>query len=160
MSDAAATQHLLAITLPEGLVPHSPYALADREQAVADLLSGNSFDPAGLPAGPYRLHLDLREGRLWLDIRDAADRSLHGLALSLSPFRRLVKDYRMVVEAHEAAVTADSHDSRVQTIDMGRRGLHDEGAALLRARLDGKVATDEETARRLFTLICALHSRV
>ncbi|MDT8331423.1 UPF0262 family protein [Roseomonas gilardii] len=156
----AESQRLVRIELPEGLTPHSPYAEADRAQAVADLLAGNRFDPPGLPPGPYGLHLDLRENRLWLDIRGPSGAPLHGFALSLSPFRRLIKDYLMVVQAHEEAVTQDSHDARIQAIDMGRRGLHDEGAGLLRERLEGKVAVDLVTARLLFTLVCALHSRV
>ncbi|MFT8245234.1 UPF0262 family protein [Roseomonas sp. BN140053] len=155
----AAGQRLDRILLPPNLVPHSPYAEADRSQAVADLLAENSFDPPGLPPGPYVLHLDIRENRLWLDIRDSADAALHAFALALSPFRGLIKDYLMVVESHELAVTQDSHDSRIQAIDMGRRGLHDEGAELLRERLAGRVSLDFGTARRLFTLVCALHSR-
>lgn len=153
-------QRLARIELPPGLTPQSPYAEADRAQAVSDLLAENSFDPAGLPPGPYGLRLDLREGRLWLDIRDAADAPLHGFALALGPFRRLIKDYLMVVGSHEEAVTAGDHDSRVQAIDMGRRGLHDEGAELMRDRLAGRVTLDFATARRLFTLVCALHSRI
>ncbi len=153
-------QRLVRIELPSGLAPQGPYAEADRAQAVADLLAENRFDPAGLRRGPYVLHLELRDGRLWLDIRDAADLPLHGFALALGPFRRLIKDYLMVVGSHEEAVTAGDHESRVQAIDMGRRGLHDEGAELMRERLEGRVALDFATARRLFTLVCALHSRI
>ena len=157
---AMPDQRLVRIDLPVGLTPAGPYAEADRRQAVADLLAENRFDPPGLPPGPYGLRLDLRDGRLWLDIRDADDVPLHGFALALGPFRRLIKDYAMVVGSHEEAVTAGDHGDRVQAIDMGRRGLHDEGAALMHERLAGRVVVDAGTARQLFTLLCALHNRI
>ena len=104
--------------------------------------------------------LAVREGRLVFDIRNEVGETLHVLALALGPFRRLIKDYHMVVEAHEQAVAESGPESRVQAIDMGRRGLHNEGAELLRARLEGRVALDFDTARQLFTLVCALHQRI
>jgi uncharacterized protein (UPF0262 family) len=155
-----AEQRLLSIGLPEGPRLPNPYAEADRAQAVADLLTGNSFDPAGLPAGPYALHLEIRDGRLVFDICDSAGTPLRVIALALGPFRRLIKDYHLVVSSHEEAVTEGGSDARIQAIDMGRRGLHNEGAELLCERLDGRVALDFETARRLFTLVCALHQRI
>jgi uncharacterized protein (UPF0262 family) len=97
---------------------------------------------------------------LVFDIRNEGGATLHVLALALGPFRRLIKDYHMVVEAHEQAVAESGPESRVQAIDMGRRGLHNEGAELLRARLAGRVALDFDTARQLFTLVCALHQRI
>jgi uncharacterized protein (UPF0262 family) len=148
------------LELPDAAPPPSAYAEADRRQAVADLLAGNRFAPAGLPDGPYVLHLAVRDGRLVFDIRDAADTPLHALVLALGPFRRLIKDYHLVVESHEQAVADGGHDARIQAIDMGRRGLHNEGAQLLMQRLDGRIGLDFETARRLFTLICALHQRI
>lgn len=154
-------QRVERIELPEGLAPPSAFAAADRDQAVRDLLVENRFDPPGLPPGPYGLRLDLREGRLWLGVEDAATGAAHhAFALALGPFRRLIKDYLMIVESHELAVAGGDHEMRVQAIDMGRRGLHDEGAALLMERLDGRVSLDHATARRLFTLVCALHHRV
>jgi uncharacterized protein (UPF0262 family) len=153
-------QRLLRITLPDTAPLPSAYAEADRGQAVVDLLADNSFDPAALPAGPYSLVLELRDGRLVFDIRDAQEQALHIIALALGPFRRLIKDYHMVVQSHEQAVTEGAADARIQAIDMGRRGLHNEGAELLRSRLDGRVALDFETARRLFTLVCAMHQRI
>ena len=80
--------------------------------------------------------------------------------LALGPFRGMIRDYRMVVESHERAVAEGAHESRIQAIDMGRRGLHNEGATLLLERMHGRVGLDFETARRLFTLICALHQRI
>ena len=153
-------RHLVRIELPGAPPPPSAYAEADRRQAVEDLLGGNCFDPVGLAPGPFVLHLSVREGRLVLDIRDAQDQPLRAIILVLGPFRRLIKDYHMLVETHEEAVTSGAMDARVQAIDMGRRGLHNEAAELLVTRLEGRVNLDFETARRLFTLVAALHARV
>ena len=157
---AAGTDRLVRIELPDATPLPSAYAEADRQAAVADLLAGNRFAPAGLPPGPYVLHLAVREGRLIFDIRDAEDAPLHALVLALGPFRGLIRDYRMVVESHERAVAEGGHEARIQAIDMGRRGLHNEGANLLLERMEGRIGLDFETARRLFTLICALHQRI
>ncbi|MBP0446013.1 UPF0262 family protein [Roseomonas sp. SSH11] len=151
---------IVRIELPEQAPLPSAFAEADRQQAVADLLAGNRFAPAGLPPGPYVLHLALREGRLLLDVRDAGDAPLHAYLLALGPFRRLIKDYQMVIDGHEQAVTEGAAEARIQAIDMGRRGLHNEAAELLQERLQGRVTLDFETARRLFTLVCALHQRI
>lgn len=156
----APSQRLARIELPDNTALPSAYAEADRAQAVADLLAANRFDPQGLPPGPYGLHLCVREGRLVFDIRDGQDTSLHALVLALGPFRRLIKDYHMVVQSHEQAVAEGRNESAIQAIDMGRRGLHNEGAELLGERLSGRIALDFETARRLFTLVCALHQRI
>jgi uncharacterized protein (UPF0262 family) len=153
-------QRLIRLELPEEPPAPSAFAEADRRQAIADLLAANSFDPPALPPGPYALAVSVREGRVLLDIRDVDNRPLHVLALALGPFRRLIKDYHLVVEAHEQAVAESGPESRVQAIDMGRRGLHNEGAELLRQRLKGRIDVDFETARRLFTLLCALHQRI
>ncbi|WP_424811218.1 UPF0262 family protein [Roseococcus sp. YIM B11640] len=159
-AEAGSEQRLVRIELPDAPPPPSAYAEADRRQAIEDLLRGNHFDPHGLGPGPFILHLMVREGRLILDIRDAADEPLHAIILVLGPFRRLIKDYLMLVEKHEEAVTEGAMDARVQAIDMGRRGLHNEAAELLTHRLEGRIGVDFETARRLFTLIAALHQRV
>jgi uncharacterized protein (UPF0262 family) len=106
------------------------------------------------------LSLAVRDGRLIFDIRDEAGGPLHALVLALGPFRRLIKDYHLVVESHEKAVAEGGSEARIQAIDMGRRGLHNEGAEVLMARLEGKIELDFETARRLFTLVCALHQRI
>jgi uncharacterized protein (UPF0262 family) len=153
-------RRLIRIELPDAPPPPSAYAEADRRQAIDDLLRGNSFDPAGMGTGPFVLHLMVREGRLILDIRDAEDQPLRAIILVLGPFRRLIKDYLMLVANHEEAVTSGVMDARVQAIDMGRRGLHNEAAELLTMRLEGRIAVDFETARRLFTLIAALHQRM
>jgi len=157
---SSAHRDLLRIDLPEGPPIPSPFVEADRQQAVADLLAGNRFVPAELPPGPYALRLELREGRLLIDVRDAQDAPLHAYLLALGPFRRLIKDYQMVIDGHEQAVTEGAAEARIQAIDMGRRGLHNEAAELLQERLRGRVEMDFETARRLFTLVCALHQRI
>jgi len=132
---------------------------ADRATAVADILHENRFIPAGAPDGPYTLHLGLVEGRLAFDIRRPDGTPITAVVLAMGPFRRLIKDYLMMVHAHTEAV-ADGREARIQAIDMGRRGLHNEAAELLRQRLDGKIEVDFDTARRLFTLICVLHQRL
>ena len=153
-------RRLTRIELPEAPPPPSNYAEADRRQAIDDILRGNRFDPKGMGAGPFALKLLLQEGRLVLDIRREDDTPLRALVLAMGPFRRLIKDYHMLVQNHEEAVLHGAMEARVQAIDMGRRGLHNEAAELLIQRLDGRVGLDFETARRLFTLIAALHQRV
>lgn len=137
---------------------------ADRAQAVADLAAENQFVPLtvkpGVPAhGPFVLHLALQDGRLVFDIRRGNGTRLAIVGLALGPFRRLVKDYQLLVDSHIKAIE-EGRAERVQAIDMGRRGLHNEGARLMRERLAGKIAIDFATARRLFTLVCVLHQRV
>lgn len=129
----------------------------ERAQAIADLRVSASFAPVGL-TGPFILHLSIAHGRLVLDVRDAVDRELHVFALALSPFRRLIKDYQLLVDSYEHAIQ-DGRTQAIQAIDMGRRGLHDEGAQIMIDRLHGKIDIDFETARRLFTLLCVLHQR-
>ena len=155
-----ALRRLESIVLPDASPLPSAYAEADRRQAVADLLTENRFDPEGVPGGPFALYLCVRDGRLVFDIRDTADVQVRGVALALGPFRRLIKDYQMIVDSHEQAVAEGGHEARIQAIDMGRRGLHNEGAQLLADRLAARIALDFETARRLFTLVCALHQRM
>ena len=130
---------------------------ADRDQAIADLAADNAFARRGAdPArGPFSLRLSARDGRLVFDLRDRDGAPDFAVVLALGPFRRLVKDYATMVESLSAAA-AEGRADRIQAIDMGRRGVHDEGAALLRQRLDGKIDIDMATARRLFTLVCAL----
>ncbi len=168
---AAADHSRLArvVLTGEALTRLSPILEADRAQAVADLTVQNYFVPSpvksapdlprkGLP-GPFVLHLSVQEGRLAFDIRAEDDSALVLHLLSLSPFRGLIKDYQMLVDSHIKAVE-EGREARIQAIDMGRRGLHNEGAALMKQRLEGKIAIDFETARRLFTLVCVLHQRI
>ena len=140
----------------------SPLIEADREQAVADLMAGSHFvplTPGRRSSGPYVLYLSIRDGRLVFDVRDREDLPLTAIGLAMGPFRRLVKDYQLLVDSHIKAVE-EGREARIQAIDMGRRGLHNEGAELMRQRLSGKIDIDFDTARRLFTLVCVLHQRV
>lgn len=147
----------------EPLTRLSPVLEADRAQAVADLAADNRFTPLatrhGPLPGPFALHLSIQEGRLVFDIRRADDTPLAAVGLALGPFRGLIKDYRLLLDSHATAVQ-EGREARIQAIDMGRRGLHNEGAALLMQRLAGKIAIDLPTARRLFTLVCVLHRRL
>lgn len=147
----------------EALTRLSPILEADRAQAVADLQAENRFAPKALAAaddtGPYALRLSIHEGRLVFDIRREDDSPLVAIVLALGPFRSLIKDYQLLVDSHVKAVE-EGREARIQAIDMGRRGLHNEGAQLMITRLDGKVEIDFATARRLFTLLCVLHQRI
>jgi uncharacterized protein (UPF0262 family) len=131
---------------------------ADQDQAVRDLAVDNLFAPHDF-AGPFVLHLSIVEGRLIFDIRNESDTPLLAIGLALGPFRRLIKDYQLLVESYAHAIQ-DGREASIQAIDMGRRGLHNEGAELMVARLQRRVEIDFETARRLFTLVCVLHQRI
>jgi uncharacterized protein (UPF0262 family) len=146
------------ITLDErSVVKRSPEVEREREVAISDLLAANLFAPRGARGGPYDVHLSVTENRLCLDLKSGSGRALGRIMLSLTPFRRVVKDYFLLCESYYAALRDDPR--RIEAIDMGRRGLHDEGSRLLAQRLKGKVEVDFDTARRLFTLICVLHLR-
>jgi uncharacterized protein (UPF0262 family) len=162
MRGAAVLAARLDRVILEGDMPNlSPYIEADREQAVADLAATNHFAPLVGTAGqgPYALHLSIVEGRLIFDVRDIGGSPLTVIGLALGPFRRLVKDYQMLVDSHILAVQ-EGREAKIQAIDMGRRGLHNEGAELMTQRLAGKIDIDFDTARRLFTLVCVLAQRV
>ena len=148
---------LVAVTLDEASIGRgAPEQEHERAIAIYDLIESNSFAIPGHEGGPYSLHVGLRSSQLMLDIRDAAGQPVIAHLLSLSPFRRVVKDYFLVCESYYAAIKTASA-AQIEAIDMGRRGLHDEAAGLLIERLTGKIDVDFDTARRLFTLICVLH---
>ncbi|MBV9571861.1 MAG: UPF0262 family protein [Alphaproteobacteria bacterium] len=128
----------------------------EREIAIYDLLEANSFRPLGSPAGPYKLVLGIEENRLIFDIRLGDDTSHARVALALTPFRRVVKDYFLICESYFKAIR-DAPPAQIETLDMSRRAVHDEGSELLVERLKGKIEVDRDTARRLFTLLCVLH---
>jgi uncharacterized protein (UPF0262 family) len=152
-------QRIAKITLDEKTVVRRN-ADIEHERAVAifDLLEENSFVPVGGYSGPFHVDLAIEDNRLILDIRDTSDASYERIALSLAPFRGIVKDYFLICESYFAAIKRAS-PAQIEAIDMGRRGLHNEGSELLRERLADKVAVDLGTARRLFTLVCVLHIR-
>ncbi len=154
-----ATDRLISIDLDEdGLPPPTPEIRQEREVAIFDLLERNAFGlpREGAPAGPYRLTLAIRERRLVFGVSDAQGAPAAEFHLSLSPFRQIIKDYFQICESYFDAVKR-LPPSRIEAIDMGRRGIHNEGSRILLERLEGKVNTDMDTARRLFTLICVLH---
>jgi uncharacterized protein (UPF0262 family) len=128
----------------------------EREVAVFDILEGNSFALDGRDDGPYTLNLSIVEDRLVLTVGQATSAETFTFVLSLTPLRRIMRDYFIVCESYYQAIRT-APPSRIQAIDFGRRALHDEGGNVLVERLKGKVTIDRDTSRRLFTLICALH---
>ncbi len=143
----------------ESLHRLSPLQEADVEQAVKDLQGENEFIPATQPGLQSLLHLSIQEGRLVFDIRGLDEMPVQLVILALGPFKMLIKDYQMLLDSYAQAV-AEGREARIQAIDMGRRGLHNEGAELMMERLKGKVEIDFQTARRLFTLVCSLHQKL
>lgn len=150
---------IVSVTLDEKtVVRRAPEIEHERAVAIYDLIEENEFTPAGDFEGPFALHLSVSENRLVMDIRREDDTSLTSIVLPLTPFRGIIKDYFQICESYFQAIRSAS-PSKIEAIDMGRRGLHNEGSELLRQRLEGKVAIDQKTARRLFTLVCVLHIR-
>ncbi len=129
----------------------------DCDIALDDIQKENVFRPVGDNKGPYLLELYIEGNRLVFHIQNKEGEDLPYLVLSLKPYRRLIKDYFLIVQSYDDAVR-EGKPSRIEAIDMGRRGLHNEGAELLMDRLSNKISMDFDTARRLFTLICVLHS--
>ena len=151
------TQHLVKVTLDEGSIGRSsPDIEHERAVAIYDLLEDNSFAPVDHDGGPYALHLSIAENRLVFDIRNEDGTPVMAHLFSLTPLRRIVKDYFLICDSYYKAIRT-STPSQIEAIDMGRRGLHNEGSELLMERLKEKIAVDFDTARRLFTLICVLH---
>ncbi|MEX0807106.1 MAG: UPF0262 family protein [Dongiaceae bacterium] len=155
--DAQSTNRIAKITLDErSVVRRSAEVEHERAVAIYDLIEDNSFKLIDDKEGPYSLHLSIEENRLIFDARDTDEQPRRRIALALTPFRMIVKDYFQICESYFSAIRTAS-PSQIEAIDMGRRGLHNEGSELLRQRLEGKIELDLDTARRLFTLICVLH---
>ncbi|WP_420004380.1 UPF0262 family protein [Arenibacterium sp. LLYu02] len=143
------------------LPPPTPEIEQERKVAIYDLIEENSFvlparDDRTPPDGPYHLGLSIRDKRLVFDIQTEGGEKAAEFHLSLSPFRQVVKDYYQICESYFTAVKT-LPPSQIETIDMARRGIHNEGSRVLQERLEGKAEVDTDTARRLFTLICVLH---
>jgi uncharacterized protein (UPF0262 family) len=155
--DASAKNRLISVTLDENSIGRGS-ADQEHERAIAvyDLIEDNSFALVGQDVGPYALNISLVDAKLVFDIRDQNGGGVVTHILSLTPFKRILKDYFLICESYFAAIRTAT-PSRIEAIDMGRRGLHNEGAQLLAERLKGKIDCDSDTARRLFTLITALH---
>jgi len=156
------TMHICQIDIDtSGMPAPTPEIEQERSVAVFDLLEQNTFvlperEAKGVPDGPYRLTLAIREKRLVFDVDTETGDDAAEFHLSLSPFRQVVKDYWQICESYYDAVK-NLPPSKIEAIDMARRGIHNEGARILEERLDGKATVDNDTARRLFTLICVLH---
>lgn len=155
-----ADPRIIDVTLDERTIL---WRSADIEQerriAIFDLLEDNRFHVlkhAETYSGPYKLHLRVEEGRLALEIHRADDSHLETLVLGLARFRRPIRDYFAICDSYYAAIR-NATPAQIETVDMARRGIHNEAAELLRERLEGKIDVDFDTARRLFTLICVLH---
>ena len=163
MSDQQTSARLIDVTLDETTIGRAN-ADVEHERAVAifDLIEENSFWPAnheaGKIGGEYKLHLGVIDQRLVFGIKDHADTDITTHILSLTPFRKTVREYYQICESYYEAIRSAS-PSQIEAIDMARRGLHNEGSETLRDRLNGKIEIDFDTARRLFTLICVLHWR-
>ncbi|CAA2137408.1 UPF0262 family protein [Hyphomicrobium sp. ghe19] len=128
----------------------------EREVAIFDILDGNAFRIDGIDAGPYKLHLSLADDRLSMAISPSGEAETVEHTLALTPLKRIVKDYFMICESYYEAVRT-APPARIQAIDVSRRALHDEGSALLKEKLLPRIIVDDDTARRLFTLVCSLH---
>lgn len=159
MTDDRAAHRLQSIEIDEAsLAAVSRDQEQERQIAIFDLVEDNYFQPEGAAGGPYDLKIALAENRLALHITGPGGGFDQIHLLSLSPFRGVIRDYFMVCESYYQAIR-NATPAQIEALDMGRRGLHNEGSSLLQARLEGKVKTDLDTARRLFTLVCALHWR-
>src|SRR5690606_9612636 len=150
---------LIEVELDESIGRSTPDVEHERAVAIFDLIEENSFRPVGdNGGGPYRLKLSISEKRLAFSVSREDGAAVVTHILSLTPFRRIVKDYYLICESYYAAIRS-STPSQIEAIDMGRRGLHNEGSQTLMERLAGKIEIDFDTARRLFTLLCVLHWR-
>lgn len=149
---------LIDVVLDESIGRSTPDIEHERAVAIFDLIEENSFGPVGHDGGPFKLKLSLAESRLVFAISDEADRPVVTHILSLTPFRRIVKDYFLICESYYEAIRTAT-PSQIEAIDMGRRGIHNDGSQTLMDRLAGKIDMDFDTARRLFTLVCVLHWR-
>ena len=152
-------RRIVAIEIDEkSLAPAGPEADHERRVAIFDLIEGNSFSVVGHEGGPYAILLSLADNRLVFDVSEEGGAPVRRFILSLTSLRRIIKDYFLICDSYYEALRGTS-PAQIEAVDMGRRGLHNEGAEILKTRLDGKIAIDHETARRLFTLVTALYRR-
>lgn len=161
MSDAKQNKknRLVSVNLDEASIGRAtPDVEQERSVAIFDILEENSFRPANHDGGPYTLKLSNIEGRFMMEIGEEGADAVFTHILSMTPFRSIIKDYFMICESYYAAIRSAT-PSKIEAIDMARRGIHNEGSEVLQERLSGKVEVDFDTARRLFTLLCALQQR-
>jgi uncharacterized protein (UPF0262 family) len=158
MAPTPSGSRLTAIELDETIGRATPDIEHERAVAIFDLIEENDFQPVGLGAGAFKLKLSLVDKRLVFDIRSEADEAVVTHILSLTPLKRIIRDYFLICDSYYQAIRSAT-PSQIEAIDMGRRGIHNDGSQVLRERLAGKIEVDLDTARRLFTLICVLHWR-
>lgn len=157
---ADQNSRLVDVELDESIGRSTPDVEHERAVAIFDLIDENFFSAAGdKRGGPYKLKISMIEGRLVFAVSHEDDSPVITHILSLTPFRRVIRDYYMICESYYEAIR-HSTPSQIEAIDMGRRGLHNEGSQTLMDRLSGKIEVDFDTARRLFTLVCVLHWRI
>lgn len=152
-------ERISRITLDESsMKKQSPEARSERDLAIADLLDDNLFEPRCMKSGPYEVNIAIEEGKLVLGVYSPAEGRDAKVILSVAPLRGVVRDYFMIFESYQSAISS-GNPSKIEAIDMGRRGIHNEGAEMLKDILKDRIEVDMPTARRLFTLICVLHIR-
>jgi uncharacterized protein (UPF0262 family) len=157
MADPKA--RLIDVVLDETIGRAAPDVEHERAVAIFDLIEENSFQAVGdEKGGPYKLKLSMMDGRLVIAVAHEDNAPVMTHILSLTPFRRIIKDYYMICESYYEAIR-HSTPGQIEAIDMGRRGIHNDGSQTLMDRLNGKIVVDFDTARRLFTLVCVLHWR-
>lgn len=155
---ASGDFRLCDVVLDDSIGRSTPDVEHERAVAIFDLIEENTFEPAGHDGGPYRLHISLVDAKLVFAIKTEDEKDVSTHILSLTPFRRIIKDYFLICESYYEAIRS-STPSQIEAIDMGRRGTHNDGSQTLMDRLSGKIKVDFDTARRLFTLVCVLYWR-
>lgn len=154
----AGAFRLIDVILDDSIGRSTPDVEHERAVAIFDLIEENSFEPIGHAGGPYKLNISLVDAKLVLAITTEQDQPVTTHILSLTPFRRIIKDYFLICESYYEAIRS-STPSQIEAIDMGRRGIHNDGSQTLMDRLSGKITLNFDTARRLFTLVCVLYWR-
>ena len=150
-------EHIANITLDESSIKkRSKQAQHERDVAIADLLDDNCFEPLCMKSGPYNVVLGIEEGKLIMGVHSPQEQKYSKVVLSVAPLRGIIRDYFMIFESYQQAISS-ANTSKIEAIDMGRRGVHNEGSEMLQGILKDRIIVDFPTARRLFTLICVLH---
>ena len=158
-ADPGERMKIVKIELDEKSLARAPADIEhERKVAIYDLLEENHFEPNGGGEGPFELYLSIVDRRLVLDVRREGGEKVGQVHLSLTPFRKIIKDYFMLCESYYDAIRTAA-PSQIETVDMARRAMHNEGSEILCERLKDKIALDQNTARRLFTLLCSFHMR-
>ncbi len=150
-------ERIASITLDESsMKKRSKEAEHERNVAIADLLDDNCFEPKCMKSGPYDIKLGIEDGKLVMDVRSPQEERHSKVILSVAPLRGIIRDYFIIFDSYQQAINS-GNPSKIEAIDMGRRGVHNEGSEMLQDILKDRIVVDFPTARRLFTLICVLH---